>query len=227
MKTYGIIVAMESEIKYLKQVLNFQKKTVFANKVFYEAIYQNNLIIFTTSGIGKVNAGVTTMLLIEHYHPQLIINTGIAGGFRQDIQTLDIVVADKVFYCDVDMTSPIAGGYRMGQIEGLPESFKPDFELLENEKDIIFGTILTGDQFRDNYEICSNIVKQDFPLENVVAFDMESASIAQICTMNDVDFLIIRAISDIIGSTKELDYQIFSKKAIDKVSTKVLEIIKK
>ncbi len=227
MKTYGIIVAMDSEIKYLKKVLNFNQVHTYCNKEFFEGTYHNNKIIFATAGIGKVNAGITTALLIEHFNPEVIINTGIAGGYLQGIKTLDIVVANKVIYSDVDMTSPIAGAYKKGQLEGCPEYFIPSFELVENNNDLIFGTILTGDQFVDNYQKCENLVSQYFSKYDVTAFDMESGAIAQVCTMNKVKFIIIRAISDVIGSSNPFDYMSFSKKAVELVSKKVLEIIKK
>lgn len=226
MKTYGIIVAMEKEIVHFKEVFKCTKEHNICNITFYEGIYLDNRIVFTKAGIGKVNAAVATTLLIEHFSPSLVINTGIAGGYNQELKPLDIVVADKVFYSDVDMTSPIAGSYKYGQIEGLPDGFETSYRLLNNVDDCKIGSILTGDQFVDNYEKCNFLVKQYFNDQNVLAFDMESGSIAQICTLNKVDYIIMRAISDIIGSTNEFDYLSFSTKAVEKVSRKILEIIK-
>lgn len=226
MKTFGIIVAMDSEVTYLKETLNNCITHNICNKIFYEANYNNNVVIFTTAGIGKVNAAVTTMLLIEHFNPETIINTGIAGGYKMGLKTLDIVVADKVLYSDVDMTSDIAGSFKWGQIQGLPEYFTPSLDLIDNYDDLVVGTLLTGDQFVYDYNKTKNIVDSCFSSYDVVAFDMESGAIAQVCTMNNVKFIIIRAISDIIGSTTPFDYLSFTKKAVDKVSKKVLEIIK-
>ncbi len=226
MNTYGIIVAMEKEIVHFKEVFNCTKEHKICNITFYEGIYLDNKVVFTKAGIGKVNAAVATTLLIEHFNPCLIINTGIAGGYSKELNPLDIVVADKVFYSDVDMTSPIAGAYKYGQIEGLPHGFESSYNLLNNIDDCKIGSILTGDQFVDNYEKCDTLVKKYFNDENVLAFDMESGSIAQICTLNDVKFIIMRAISDIIGSTNKFDYLSFSTKAVEKVSKKVLEMIK-
>ena len=227
MKTYAIIVAMEKEIVHFKEVFNCTKTHNICNITFYEGTYLENRIIFTKAGIGKVNAAVATTLLIEHFNPDLVINTGIAGGYNQELKPLDIVVADKVLYSDVDMTSPIAGSYKYGQIEGLPEYFETSFKILENINDCKIGSILTGDQFVDNYNKCDQLVKEYFANYNVLAFDMESGSIAHICTLNNINFIIMRAISDIIGSTNEFDYLSFSTQAVEKVSKKVLEIIKK
>lgn len=226
MKTYGIIVAMEKEIVHFKEVFNCTKEHNICNITFYEGIYLDNKVVFTKAGIGKVNAAVATTLLVEHFKPCLVINTGIAGGYSKELKPLDIVVANKVFYSDVDMTSPIAGAYKYGQIEGLPHGFETNYDLLNNINECKVGSILTGDQFVDNFEKCDTLVKKYFNGENVLAFDMESGSIAQICTLNKIKFIIMRAISDIIGSTNEFDYLSFSTKAVEKVSKKVLEIIK-
>ncbi len=226
MKTYGIIVAMEKEIVHFKEIFNCTKIHNICNITFYEGIYLYNKVVFTKAGIGKVNASVATTLLIEHFKPNLVINTGIAGGYSKELKPLDIVVADNVYYSDVDMTSPMAGAYKYGQIEGLPEGFNSSYKLINNLNDCKVGSILTGDQFVDNYEKCDILVNKHFKDKNVLAFDMESGSIAQICTLNNVDFIIMRSISDIIGSTNEFDYLSFSTKAVEKVSKKVLEIIK-
>ena len=84
MKTYGIIVAMEKEITLLRSKIDDIKVHQFCHLKFYEGIFENNKVIFAIAGIGKVNAGITTILLIEHFNPDVIINTGIAGGYQKD-----------------------------------------------------------------------------------------------------------------------------------------------
>lgn len=226
MKTYGIIVAMNKEVTMLKEKITILKEHKICNLTFLEGTYNNCKVILTTAGIGKVNAGITTILMIEHFNPDLIINTGIAGGYKKSLNPLDIIVADKVLYSDVDMTSEAAGGYPFGQIEGLPEYFTPSIEYIINKENLHFGTILTGDQFVVNYEKFDKLVNQYFPTYNVIGCDMESGSISQVCTLNNIKFLIVRAISDIIGSTSPFDYNKFSSEAANKVSNFVLSLIK-
>lgn len=226
MKTYGIIVAMNKEITMLKEKITILEEHKICNLTFLEGTYNNCKVILSTAGIGKVNAGITTILMIEHFKPDLIINTGIAGGYNENLKPLDIIVAEKVLYSDVDMTSEAAGSYPFGQLEGLPEYFSPSVKYIDNCSNLHLGTILTGDQFVVNYEKFDRLVKQYFPTYNVIGCDMESGSISQVCTLNNVEFLIIRAISDIIGSTTPFDYSVFSSEAADKVSTFVLSLIK-
>ena len=223
MKIYGIIVAMEKEITYLKNTITNVIVHKICNLTFFEGLYNNCKVVFTTAGIGKVNAGITTILMIEHFSPDLVINTGIAGGYRSDLKPLDIVIADKVIYSDVDMTCDAAGNFAYGQLQNLPKFFSPTNVKIDNTK---VGTILTGDQFVYDYNRVDSLVQKYFNEYDVIAFDMESGSIAQVCTLNNVEFMIVRAISDIIGSTNAFDYLNFSTKAVEKVSKIVLSLIK-
>ncbi|MCM1259721.1 MAG: 5'-methylthioadenosine/adenosylhomocysteine nucleosidase [Prevotella sp.] len=228
MRTIGIIVAMHLEMMYLQNQVESIQTKVICNHTFYEGTYHQNKIVFTTAGIGKVNAGVTTILMIEHYQPTVIVNTGIAGGYYRDLKPLDIVIASRLLYADVDMTSEIAGGYSYGQMEGLPPYFMANTKWIKKSKKknrIFCGDIITGDQFVDNYERVDTLVKQNFPQYNILAVDMESCAIAHVCTMNQIECIVIRSISDVIGKTNEMDYQTFSKLAADQACQVVLEMI--
>lgn len=228
MKTIGIIVAMHLEMEYLQQTVDSIQTKVICNHTFYEGTYQHKKIVFVTAGIGKVNAGVTTILMIEHFSPTCIINTGIAGGYNQKLKPLDIVIANRLLYADVDMTSEIAGGYPYGQLEGLPPYFttntKWSTKIKQTER-VFYGDIVTGDQFVDNYEKVDRLIKQNFPQYDIFAVDMESCAIAHVCMMNQIECIVIRSISDVIGKSSEVDYQTFSKLAANQVCKMVLEII--
>lgn len=216
---------MDKEMAMLLKKIDNPKEVIIMNQSFYVGCYEEKEVIFTTAGIGKVNAGITTVLMIEHFQPELIINSGIAGGFLEMLQPLDIVAATKVVYSDVDMTSNIIGGLPYGQMDGSPEFFETAYKLLNNNN-LHFGTIISGDQFVDNFEKTNCLVNKYFSKYDVIAVDMESASISQVCTKYKVPFLVIRSISDIIGKSNGMDYDKFSYLASDKSCEIVLETIK-
>ena len=206
--TVGIICAMDKEMDYYFSTFEKTKQRKIMNYTFYETSYQTNNIIFTKCGIGKVNAASLTTLLIEHYKVQLIINTGVAGGYDQSLKTLDVVSADKVFYHDVDCC--FDNEVRFGQVQGLPFSYLAN--ILLNDKlakldcNLKIGSIATADRFIKDYDEIKKHIDTYFSDQHILAFDMESASIAQICYLNQTEFLIIRAISDIVGSDQIIDY---------------------
>ena len=133
MKTIGVIVAMNKEMAKLKTIINVTETFEIYNNTFFCGEYNNTKIVLAISGIGKVNAAMTTMLMIANFNPSLIINSGIAGGYATDLEPLDIIVGNKVGYSDVDMTSPIAGAFPYGQIEGMPRFFESQMKYI-NEK---------------------------------------------------------------------------------------------
>jgi adenosylhomocysteine nucleosidase len=43
--------------------------------------------------------------------------------------------------------------------------------------------------------------------------EMEGTAVAQACWLNGVPFVVVRAISDKVGSTKPVEYEVFEAKA--------------
>ena len=117
----GIIGAMESEIQLLREYLGNPAPTHLQRYAFYQGQIGSHQVIVLLSGIGKVSAAVGTALLIDHFAPDLVINTGTAGGLQHS-KVLDMVLATEVAYYDVDVT---AFGYALGQQAQMPESYLP------------------------------------------------------------------------------------------------------
>jgi adenosylhomocysteine nucleosidase len=232
-KIVGLICAMEVEIQKYFEILTYVKEETILNHHFF--LYQKGDYDFVLlqTGIGKINAAMGTTLLIEHYHPDFVINSGIAGGYHPTLETLDTVIATKIYSSDADQTSDITQNLAYGQLQGLPSCFCSSEELVDtirkkNLPHVLFGAIASGDQFVTNYQKTKKLVDEHFSNENIVAFDMESYAIAQICYLTSTSFMIVRAISDIIGSNRPFDYSNFSKsasmKAVDLVIHQLFNI---
>ena len=184
---------------------------------FYEGSLEETEVILLLTGIGKVNAAVGTSLLIDRYNPDLIINTGVAGGFGA-IDIGDIVVSSEVCHHDVDVT---IFEYEHGQVPNLPRSFYPDESIVHlifneigschGEVSLISGAILSGDSFTSQDGQIKEI-REKFP--HVMAVEMESAAIAQTCYLFGKPFLILRAISDTVNEPNSRQvYEEFMPKA--------------
>lgn len=204
----GIVGAMYEEIAYfLEKIENYEIKKI-NNFTFYVGQYLKKNIILVESGIGKVFAGVLATTLISNFKIDLLINVGVAGGLIGKVNIGDVVLGDKIFYGDVDVTS--AGNYQYGQLPKCPPYFiskKYSF----NEENLGFsvtkGDILTNDKFIVDLSLINNLIDKHFKDFNILACDMETAAFAQVSYFFDVDFLVIRAISDVIGRKDDsLDY---------------------
>lgn len=148
-------------------------------------------------GIGKVNAAVGAFALIEAFHPDIVINSGVAGGTGSEAKILDVVVGERVAYHDV-WCGPCA---ERGCIQGMPLYFEAPAEVLakiQESAHVKKGLIASGDMFVDNADELARIKGL---YHDVLAVDMESAAIAQVCHIKGVPFISIRVVSDTPGET--------------------------
>lgn len=197
----GIIVAMGSELKMLlAEMLSVTEET--ANGTTY---YRGNIgrrdIVAMQCGIGKVNAAVGALTLIERYSPEAIINTGIAGGTGGGADILDVVVGTEVGYHDV-WCGP---GNAPGQVQGLPERFAGAtamFGITQDTPGVKLGLIASGDRFVSTPEELAALLATQ---PRAIACDMESGAIAQVCHLKQTPFLAIRVVSDTPGAENHLD----------------------
>lgn len=222
----GIITAMEEELAVvLKELKNIEKNIISKNTI-YKGYLGEKEVVALVCGIGKVNSSIATQILIREYNVDLVINAGVAGGLREDMDMGSIVIGDSLVQYDVDAT---AFGDKYGQIPRMDTfDFKADEKLInlaksiadENENIKAFvGRIVTGDQFLTSQEKVNWLVEEF----DGFAVDMESASIAHTCYLNETPFLIIRTISDKGDDSSHADYEENKQNAIDNY----LNLIKK
>ncbi len=228
----AIICALSREIEAVKKEFEFTKEIKFLDYKFEIGTINDKELILCQLGVGKVNAAVFTSILINQFNPDLIINVGIAAGYADYLKTLDVVVAEGALYHDCDMT-PISN-VSYGQIEDLPLVFPANFDVkacydkIKNETDSVYlGLIATGDQFVADYQKEKEKFDQYFSDLNILAIDMESASVAHVCYLYNKPVLIIRSISDCLASpTNQFDYLEFADKA-SLTSAKLLKVLLK
>lgn len=192
----GIIVAMSKELTLLTPLLG-DKKTIEVNDAKYvTGKIGEHEVVATECGIGKVNAAIGTMELLDRFKLDLVISTGVAGGADANINVMDVVVADRIVYHDV-WCGP---GTVHGQSAGNPLFFESDrhiSQLLPESESIKHGLLCSGDIFIDSINQV-NAIKDNF--NDALAVDMESAAIAHVCHRKGVKFFCMRVISDSPGA---------------------------
>lgn len=212
----GIIGAMDEEVELLRSKLNDRKDTSLAGSEFYEGKIDSLEVILLKSGIGKVNAAMGTALMIEKFKPDVIINTGSAGGFHRDLNVGDVVISTEVRHHDVDVT---IFGYEYGQVPRMPAYFSPDQRLVSaavksaekiNGIQVAEGLIASGDSFMNDSERVEFIRSK---LPDLYAAEMEAAAIAQVAYQFEVPFVIIRSLSDIAGKDSNISFDQFLETA--------------
>ena len=229
-ETIAIIGAMEAEVELLKNSLENLQIQVFGKSfTFYVGKYADKDIVLCQSGIGKVNAAIATTLLIEHFSPDCVINTGSAGGIGKGLKVGDVVIGTHVSHHDVDVT---AFGYAHGQVPKLPVFYTSESTLVYaaemassafEDAQVVRGLIVSGDQFIHDHAVIDNIVKY-FPHPQAV--EMEAAAIAQTCYQLGKPFVIIRAISDSADSEASISFDEFLATAALHSAQMVEELVK-
>ena len=214
----GIIGAMEVEVKELREMMENPQAQTVAGMTFYQGTIKGKEVVVVRSGIGKVNAGICSQILVDRYRVEGIINTGIAGSLRNEINIGDIVLATVAVQHDVDATG---FGYPLGEIPqmGIKE-FPADEKLRALAEEcskkanpdiqVFCGRVASGDQFISNKE------KKNWIQDNFDAYctEMEGAAIAQAAYLNNIPYLVVRAISDKADDSANMDYSEFEAKAV-------------
>jgi adenosylhomocysteine nucleosidase len=225
----GIIGAMDEEVEQLKAAMDNVEIQTRASMDFYKGTMEGKDIVVVRSGIGKVNAGICTQILVDVYGVNAVVNTGIAGSLNADIDIGDIVLSTDALQHDMDATG---FGYELGVIPRMENSiFEADKELVDIARNcclkvnpdikVFCGRVVSGDQFISDKEVKNRI------LENFSGYctEMEGAAVAQAAWLNKIPFLIIRAISDKADDSATEDYPAFEAKAIMHTVKLVKEIV--
>lgn len=226
----GIIGAMMEEVAQLQEIMEQAEVVPVAGMDFYKGKISGKDVVVVRSGVSKVNAAVCTQILIDRFDVDAIVNTGIAGSLKSEINIGDIVLSTDAVQHDVDATT---FGYRLGQIPQMDTfSFPADENLVRIAKEccervnqdisVHTGRVVTGDQF------ISDQGKKRWIAETFEGYctEMEGAAIAQTAYLNQIPFLIVRSISDKADDSAHMDYEEFERMAIRHSVNLVKEMIR-
>ena len=209
MNRIGIIGAMDIEVDALKEQMTGVTRVNKASMEFYQGKLNGKDVVVVRSGIGKVNAAVCTQILADVFEAEAVINTGIAGSLRNEINIGDIVVSTDALQHDMDA---VKFGYPKGQIPGMKvfsfvanaalretavrvcQKVNPDIQVFE-------GRVVSGDQFVASAEVKNKIIKEFAGY----CTEMEGAAIAQTAYLNGIPFVVVRAISDKADNSATMD----------------------
>lgn len=226
MKKIGIIFAMNEELIELKKYLNIEKEYNIFDLTFYESKINENDIVLVQSGVGKVNAARCAQILIDNIKVDYIFNIGVAGGVSENLNVGDIVIGEKLVQHDFDIT---AFNHEKGYIPNVGVYIDSDEYLLKVAQNIISksnintltGVIASGDIFCTDY-MMSKKINTKF---NALCVEMEGASIAQVCYLSHIPFLIIRSISDTPNNNNVITYEEFLEDSCKKVADLMFKIL--
>lgn len=223
----GIICAMQIEADGIIALCENVKTRTHAKMNFTLGTLHGKDVCIVVCGVGKVNAAMCALMLIEKYKPDIVLNSGVAGSLSPIVGIGDIVVATKSVEHDMNGT---ALGDKQGEIT-FPDGNMMFFECNKQASTLLAaickeipdtkvaqGIIASGDIFVSDR-------KQRFKINDrfgALACEMEGAAIGHVCVRCEVPYGIIRAISDDLDENKGMDFvkfcELASKKTVAAVS---------
>ncbi|MHC4498224.1 MAG: 5'-methylthioadenosine/adenosylhomocysteine nucleosidase [Planctomycetota bacterium] len=239
----AILGAFDQEVVMLEEQLADKQEQKIEGIRFVTGRFKGRAVVIARTGIGKVNAAMTTTLLIEHFRPNEVIFTGIAGAINPQLLPGDIVIAEKTAQHDLGTLTP-AGLENEGvpnPVNGKqnPVFFPADQRLLklaqraaeqmeletnrmgERVPRIIKGVVVTGDIFAASTDRRTELRKR----LGADATEMEGAAAAQICYQQEVPYIVIRGISDRADERAQEDVYKFLKMAAKNSAGLVAEMV--
>lgn len=232
--TIGLMCAIPQELDHLKTALEHQSTTIIGRLDFFHGELDGTDVVLVGAGIGKVNTAVAATLLASRFNARMIVFSGVAGGLDPELNIGDVVIANRTLQHD-------AGSYQNGAIETYQAGHVPFFnptdrlgyniepKLIDTIRQrlesltltplsaaaggtgkpplITFGAILSGDQFI-NCEATRNRLHDSF---GGAAVEMEGGALGQTAESFNVQWLNIRALSDLAGADSHFDFAAFVK----------------
>ena len=207
---------MEIEVAILKGKLENARITKIGPMEFFEGRLSGCDVVIVMCGVGKVHAAMCTQVLCSNFGVTHIVNTGVAGSLDAALDIGDVLVSTDAVQHDMDVHYL---DYDVGRVPGLDTTaFAADEKLMKlafEDSEALrpghtkLGRVATGDQF-----VCSDEQKAKIISDTGASCtEMEGGAIAQVAYVNQVPFVILRAISDKADGSAELDYPTFEKMA--------------
>ncbi|RDY24902.1 5'-methylthioadenosine/adenosylhomocysteine nucleosidase [Romboutsia maritimum] len=230
MNRIGIIGAMDEEVDILVELMNVKNTLEKASLKFYEGKIEGRDVVLVRCGIGKVNSALCAQILISEFKVEAVVNTGVAGAINSELDVQDIVISTDAIQYDVDAT---VFGYKKGMIPRMESSiftaderlinaaYQSSVEEVKNHK-VLKGRVVTGDKFISSKELKDELANEF----NAYCGEMEGASIAHVCSLNNVPFVIIRAMSDKADGSADVTYEEFVVDAAHNSKDIVLKMLK-
>lgn len=229
-ETTLILAAMPVEVNAMLEQVACDQETSVQGIQLSIGSRDGKRCVIAHMGIGKVNAAMTSALLINHFKPNQVMCVGVGGGLNPALQVGDTIIAKKVIQHDHGQLN--GDGFEVWETRNpIDKNKNPLFipadttlsilaEKSHTQGDlsvaalqkaghqsaaIVSGVIVTGDAFI----VSPKKRKELWQTYHADAIDMEGAAVAQVCWQLGVPHLIIRSISDVDEENVEHDWQTY------------------
>jgi len=230
-----LLGAFDAEVAALSSKVSGKHERTVMGVKFVQGRLGHRRVVVAQTGMGKVNAAMTTAIALMAFKPEQVVFSGIAGGVGPDLRPGDLVIGEKAVQHDYGFLGPDGFKHeatvRFNSNEHNPLFYDSDprlvvlaevlaqkvtFENIPSEKGprlprVRKGIIATGDMFIANSAKKKELI-ETFKTD---AVEMEGAAVAQVCQGQNTPFIIIRSISDNADEGAATDVKAFYQAAAE------------
>jgi len=224
--TIAILSALAEELERYLDACVVDRVHTRAGLRLHEGRHEGHDLVLVRSGVGKVNAALCTQLLADRYDLDAVLCTGTAGALHDDLDIGDIVVSTDCVQHDlhVEFLDLPRGQIPFSDLRffsASPGLVRRVQAAAPEPSRIRTGRVCTGDTFVQDASARAEIRST----LNGDCVEMEGAAVGQVCTLNDLPFLLVRAISDRADGQSDVDFQAFLREAADASAHLILRLL--
>jgi len=222
----AIVSAMHEELRALLPLLTQRQTRRLAGREFHQGEIHGHAVVLVLSGIGKVAAATTAVLLMQAFDARQLVFTGVAGGLHEGLAVGDVVVARQLLQHDMDASPlfprfevPLTGRSRFDADRDLAAALAVAVRGLPGTR-LHEGLIVSGDRFVSS---AAESLALRALLPDALAVEMEGAAVAQVCADFDRPFAVVRTISDRADDAAHVDFKRFIEEVASATTRAVIE----
>lgn len=240
----AIVSAVHHELRALMPLLRDPFTVRLAGRDFHQGRIHDQPVVLVLSGMGKVAAATTAVLLMHEFEARQLVFTGVAGGLRRGVKVGDVVVARQLLQHDMDASPlfprfeiPLTGRSRFAADPGLADALSAAAQRCVDRAEQLIGIpqlcafgvdtslvhqglIISGDRFIAS-EAQSNELRRLLP--DALAVEMEGAAVAQTCADFERPFAVLRTISDRADANAHVDFTRFLEELASVYTRTIIE----
>ena len=222
----AIVSAMHEELRALLPLLDDRHTVRLAGRDFHHGLIHDQPVVLALSGIGKVAAATTAVLLMHAFDAHQLVFTGVAGGLAAGVNVGDVVVARQLLQHDMDASPlfprfevPLTGRSRFDADAALADALVVAARLGTGAR-VHEGLVISGDRFVAS---AADGAALRALLPDALAVEMEGAAVAQACADFGRPFAVVRTISDRADDAAHVDFVRFIEEVASATTRTIIE----
>ena len=187
-----VLISAEAEWRAVCKVLPGTRRGGSPFGEYFLTRLDTKPYLFFQGGWGKISAAASTQYVIDRWRPKLLVNLGTCGGFEGRIERGEILLVEKTIVYDLIE--------QMADPQDVIEHYTTRLDLSWLSEPFPLAVrrslLVSGDR---------DLLAEDVPIlvnrYEAVAGDWESAAIAWTASRNHTPIMILRGVTDLVGST--------------------------